>query len=470
MVFSSYLFVFLFLPVFLTLYRLLPPKLRNAFLLAASLLFYAFGDAAGTPVLLVSVVGNFAFGLAIDRAREAERTSARGWLVGGLVFNLALLGWFKYAGFLTRNLDALGAALGHPALVPIADAALPLGISFFAFQGMSYLIDVHRGTIRATPSLVGFATYKTFFPQLIAGPIVRYRDVANELRSRTTSDAQLYEGTLRFVIGFCKKVLIADTVARTADAIFGLPAAELTFAIAWLGVLAYAIQIYFDFSAYSDMAIGLALIMGFRFPENFNYPYVSRSIREFWRRWHMTLSSWFRDYVYVPLGGNRLGRARTYANLLIVFALTGLWHGAAWTFVFWGLWHGAFIALERLVGFEQRRVAAPLRHVYALLVVLVGWVLFRAPNATFALDMLAAMSGFASASGTRPFMEFLDAQQALALGAGIAFSMPLHPWLREKLAPRAALWAGAPAFVALFAVASCKVLSGAYSPFLYFRF
>jgi alginate O-acetyltransferase complex protein AlgI len=470
MVFSSYLFIFLFLPVFLTLNRLLPPRFRNAFLLVSSLLFYAFGDVAGTPVLLVSVVGNFAFGLLIDRARESSPRRARAWLVGGIAFNLALLGWFKYVGFLTRNLDVLGGALGHPALVPIVDAALPLGISFFAFQGMSYLIDVHRGTIRATASLVGFATYKTFFPQLIAGPIVRYRDVANELRSRTTSDEQLHEGTLRFVIGFCKKVLIADTVARTADAIFGLPASELTFAIAWLGVVAYAIQIYFDFSAYSDMAIGLALIRGFRFPENFNYPYVSRSIREFWRRWHMTLSSWFRDYVYVPLGGNRLGRARTYANLLIVFALTGLWHGAAWTFVFWGLWHGAFIALERFARFEERRIAAPLRHAYALLVVLVGWVWFRAPDATFAFDMLRAMSGFAATVGTRPVMEFLDAQQTLALAAGIAFSMPLYPWLRETLAPRAAVWVGAPALVAVFALASSKVLSGAYSPFLYFRF
>jgi alginate O-acetyltransferase complex protein AlgI len=472
MVFSSYLFVFLFLPVFLTLYRLLPPRWRNAFLLVSSLAFYYFGDPAGTPVLLASVVGNFAFGLAIDaaRRREAPRVSSRAWLAGGLVFNLALLGWFKYVGFLTRNVDALGSTLGHPALVPIVDAALPLGISFFAFQGMSYLIDVYRGTIRATPSLVGFATYKTFFPQLIAGPIVRYRDVAAELRSRTTSDAQLYEGTLRFVIGFCKKVLIADTVARTADAIFGLPASELTFAIAWLGVLAYAIQIYFDFSAYSDMAIGLALIMGFKFPENFNYPYVSQSIREFWRRWHMTLSSWFRDYVYIPLGGNRLGRARTYANLLIVFALTGLWHGAAWTFVFWGLWHGAFIALERFVDFDERRIATPLRHAYALAVVLVGWVLFRAPSAGFAFDMLGAMTGFAPAGGVRPVMEFLDAQQALALIAGVVFSMPLYPWLRENLAPRAAVWAGATALVALFAIASSKVLSGAYSPFLYFRF
>ena len=476
MVFSSYLFVFLFLPIFLTLYRLTPNRLKNACLLVASLAFYYFGDHAGTLVLLVSVVGNFAFGWLIDAARLRSaaglptRTSAKIWLISGLVFNLAILAWFKYVGFLTRNIDTLGAFIGNDHLVPIVNAALPLGISFFAFQGMSYLIDVHRGTIRATSSLLQFATYKTFFPQLIAGPIVRYRDVAAELRSRSTSDEQLYQGTLRFVIGFCKKVLVADTVAITADAIFGLPGDQLTCATAWLGVIAYSIQIYFDFSAYSDMAIGLALIMGFRFPENFNYPYVSMSIREFWRRWHMTLSSWFRDYVYISLGGNRRGPARTYLNLLIVFALTGLWHGAAWTFVVWGLWHGLFIVLERIADFDRRPIPPAARHLYALIVVLVGWVLFRSENAGHALQMLAAMGGFAPAGSTHPLMEFLDAQQALALLAGIGFSMPVYPWLRERLAPRAIPWVGAPAFVSLFAVASSKVLSGAYSPFLYFRF
>jgi len=471
MVFSSYLFIFLFLPIFLTLYQLAPSRWKNACLLVASLVFYYFGDHAGTWVLLVSVVGNFAFGYAIGAARlRSVRVSPKTWLIGGLVFNLAILTWFKYIGFLTRNIDAAGALLGNEHLVPIVDAALPLGISFFAFQGMSYLIDVYRGTINATGSLLQFATYKTLFPQLIAGPIVRYKDIAAELRSRTVSDDQLYQGTLRFVIGFCKKVLIADTVAVAADAIFALPADQLTFATAWLGVIAYTIQIYFDFSAYSDMAIGLALIMGFRFPENFNYPYVARSIREFWRRWHMTLSSWFRDYVYISLGGNRGGAMRTYANLLIVFALTGLWHGAAWTFVIWGLWHGIFIAAERFIDFEQRRIPVAVRHLYALGVVIVGWVLFRADTFDHALRMLSAMVGFVHGENVRTVAEFLNAQLALAMLAGIVFSMPVYRWLRDRLTPHVASWAGAPALTSLFAIAGTKVLSGAYSPFLYFRF
>jgi len=476
MVFSSYLFVFLFLPVFLALYQLAPRRFKNACLLIASLAFYYFGDKAGTLVLLASVVGNFGFGYLIGiaraqiEARAALRVSPKAWLIAGLVFNLAILGWFKYVGFLTRNLDALGAAFGNDHLVPIVNAALPLGISFFAFQGMSYLIDVYRGTIAATSSLLQFATYKTLFPQLIAGPIVRYKDVAAELRSRDVDDEQRYRGTLRFVIGFCKKVLIADTVAMTADAIFALPPDQLSFGTAWLGVVAYALQIYFDFSAYSDMAIGLALIMGFRFPENFNYPYVSMSIREFWRRWHMTLSSWFRDYVYVSLGGNRRGAARTYVNLIVVFALTGLWHGAAWTFVVWGLWHGAFIVIERALDFEQRRIPRAARHAYALLVVLIGWVLFRADSFGHALAMLGAMAGFAPGVNTHPVGEYLNAQQALAIGAGLVFSMPVYAYFRDRLTPRAAAWVGAPAFASLFAVASTKVLSGAYSPFLYFRF
>jgi len=476
MVFSSYLFVFLFLPIFLALYQLTPPRFKNACLLVASLVFYYFGDHAGTVVLLASVVGNFVAGylIGVARARQSADLPARGsaklWLVAGIVFNLGILASFKYIGFLTRNIDAVGALFGNDHLVPIIDAALPLGISFFAFQGMSYLIDVYRGTIDATPSLLRFATYKTLFPQLIAGPIVRYKDIAAELRERSVSDQQLYDGTLRFVIGFCKKVLIADTVALSADAIFALPPDQLTFATAWFGVIAYSLQIYFDFSAYSDMAIGLALIMGFRFPENFNYPYISMSIREFWRRWHMTLSSWFRDYVYISLGGNRRGPARTYANLLIVFALTGLWHGAAWTFVVWGLWHGLFIVLERFTDFDRRPIPSVVRHIYALLVVVIGWVLFRADSYGHALQMLAAMSGFASGASTHPLGEYLDAQQGLAVLAGIIFSMPVYAWLRERLAARLAPWAAAPALASLFVVASTKVLSGAYSPFLYFRF
>lgn len=472
MVFSSYLFIFLFLPIFLTLYREIPSSLRNAFVLVASVLFYYFGDHAGTLVLFASILGNYTFGYLIGRHRERSGGAARAssWLIAGVVFNLAILAYFKYVGFLTRGVDQLGAWFGHPDLVPVITAALPLGISFFAFQGISYLIDVHRGTIEATRSLLRFATYKTLFPQLIAGPIVRYKDVAAELRERVVSNDQLYEGTRRFVIGFCKKVLIADTVAVTADAVFALPADQLSFATAWLGVIAYSLQIYFDFSAYSDMAIGLGLIMGFRFPENFNYPYVSTSVREFWRRWHMTLSSWFRDYVYIPLGGNRSGGARTYLNLLIVFALTGLWHGAAWTFVVWGLWHGAFLVFERAIDFDRRSLPVVARRLYLLLAVVFGWVLFRADTFEHALAIAGAMVGLAHGGAQYPAGEYLNALQGTAMMAGLIFSMPVYGWLAQRMAPRSGAWLGRLAFSLLFVVASAKVLSGAYSPFLYFRF
>lgn len=473
MVFSSYLFIFLFLPIFLTLYREIPSSFKNAFILVASVLFYYFGDHAGTLVLFASILGNYTFGYLIARNREqpaAAPARAKRWLVVGVVFNLGVLAYFKYVGFLTHGLDQLGAWFGRPDLVPVVTAALPLGISFFAFQGISYLIDVHRGTIDATRSLLRFATYKTLFPQLIAGPIVRYKDVAAELRERVVSNDQLYEGTRRFVIGFCKKVLIADTVAVTADAVFALPADQLSFATAWLGVIAYSLQIYFDFSAYSDMAIGLGLIMGFRFPENFNYPYISTSVREFWRRWHMTLSSWFRDYVYIPLGGNRSGGARTYVNLLIVFALTGLWHGAAWTFVVWGLWHGAFLVFERAVDFDRRAVPAVVRRLYLLLAVVFGWVLFRADTFEHALAIAAAMLGLSHGGTQYPAGEYLNALQGAAMIAGLIFSMPVYGWLAQHLTPRTGAWLGRLAFSLLLVVASAKVLSGAYSPFLYFRF
>jgi alginate O-acetyltransferase complex protein AlgI len=472
MVFSSYLFIFLFLPIFLSLYGALPDRLKNAFILVASLLFYYFGDHAGLWVLIASIIGNYVFGRLIGARREALGAAERPtlWLMLGIAFNLLVLAYFKYIGFLTRTIDGIAAWAGHPTLVPIVSAALPLGISFFAFQGISYLIDVHRGTIAPSRSLLRFATYKTLFPQLIAGPIVRYKDVANELERRTVSAEQLQEGTKRFIIGFCKKVLIADTVAVTADAIFGLPAEQLTAPIAWLGAIAYALQIYFDFSAYSDMAIGLGLIMGFRFPENFNYPYTSTSVRDFWRRWHMTLSSWFRDYVYIPLGGNRLGGARTYVNLLIVFILTGLWHGAAWTFVVWGLWHGLFLAAERAVDFDRRPMPMFVRRLYVLLAVLFGWVLFRSPSFEYAAGMMQAMLGFAPGSGVHPVGEYLDTLQVLAIAAGVVFSAPVYAWLEQRLSPTLARWVGVPVFGSLFAMTSTKVLSGAYSPFLYFRF
>lgn len=475
MVFSSYLFIFLFFPIFIVLYLAVPKRASNLLILAASLLFYYFGEGKGIWILLVAIVGNYAFGYLIERAKCERRSggsnqlAAKRFLGIGVALNLVLLGYFKYAGFLTQNINAVAESFGGAAMVPMLHVALPLGVSFFVFQGISYLVDVYRGTIHATSSLLNFATYKALFPQLIAGPIVRYRDVAKELVHRDVDADIFYEGVRRFVIGFCKKVLLADVFAVTADAIFAVPASDLSAGAAWLGAISYGLQIYFDFSAYSDMAIGMALMMGFRFPENFNYPYSAVSIKDFWRRWHITLSTWFRDYLYVPLGGNRKGAFRTYLNLVIVFALTGLWHGASWTFVVWGMWHGLFMVLERLTKFDQLPIPRLVRHLYVLLVVLVGWVFFKAVSFEYGFDMLRAMAGLAD-SGMRSYAEFSSPALILALFAGMIGSVPTYRFVRERMRSPASAFAGFTFMAVLLSFAGMKTLSGAYSPFLYFRF
>ncbi|GAA2726101.1 MBOAT family O-acyltransferase [Cellulomonas aerilata] len=472
MVFSSYTFIFAFFPIFLVVYALLSPRYRNPWILVASLSFYGLGDPGGLPILIGAIVVNYGVGALMgplppgEEPRRNGRRRALMWT--GVAVNLAVLGYYKYVGFLTTNLDALAERVGLGS-VPVVAALLPLGISFFVFQGVSYLIDVYRGTVVPTRSLLTFATYKSLFPQLIAGPIVRYSDIADDLPDRTIRESMVYAGIVRFLTGFCKKVLLADTFAVTADAIFGLPPDQLDTGTAWLGALAYTLQIYFDFSAYSDMAIGMGLMMGFRFPENFNYPYISRSIREFWRRWHMTLSGWFRDYVYISLGGNRKGSGRTYVNLMAVFVLTGLWHGAAWTFVVWGLWHGLFIVAERATRFEER-VPGAIRWVYTMAVVVFGWVLFRAETFEGAFHMMALMLGLESGPGLRPVGEFWSGGLAVAVVAGLVLSLPVYPWLRARLPRDLKVVAGTVMFAGLFALAAAKVLAGAYSPFLYFRF
>lgn len=486
MVFSSYLFVFGFLPAFFIVYYLLRPQFRNAYVLLASLTFYYIGDKNGIVALIGAIVLNYVVGRFIGAAPHASdpvtgetvedatpvaSRRRRAWLVVGIVLNLAVLVWYKYIGLFTQTIDDVTGLLGLGAVVPVIEVALPLGISFFVFQGISYLVDVYRGTIVPTRNFVVFGAYKSMFPQLIAGPIVRYRDVAAALDHRSISDTMVFQGVIRFVTGFAKKVLLADTFAVTADTIFALPTDQLSTSTTWLGVLAYTLQIYFDFSAYSDMAIGMALMMGFRFPENFDYPYRSRSIREFWRRWHMTLSSWFRDYVYIPLGGSRAGRYRTYVNSLIVFMLTGLWHGASWTFLLWGLWHGIFIVMERVLDLDGRRIPAVLRWAGTLGVVVVGWVLFRAETFGQATDMLAHMVGMGpSGEGVRPFGEYVNSWLLVCGVVAAVLSFPVYPWIKERLTRRQRLVGGWVVFSLLFAVASMKVLAGAYSPFLYFRF
>jgi alginate O-acetyltransferase complex protein AlgI len=461
MVFSSPIFLFVLLPATLVLHALVPQRARNALLLAVSLIFYSWGEGAWIGLMLLSMVVNHRAGIWIEERRGDDRFCRR--LVAVVVaVNIGMLVLFKYTGFIVDNLRLL-----FPSLPVVESLHLPLGISFYTFHALSYVIDIYRGKAPAQRSLMRHALYISFFPQLVAGPIVRYREICDQLERREVTVDGFTEGIRRFVTGLAKKVLIANTVAVPADAIFGA-GASVSPSAAWLGAVAYAIQIYFDFSGYSDMAVGLARMFGFRFPENFQWPYASTSMTDFWRRWHTSLSAWFRDYVYVPLGGNRLGLARTLCNLVAVFLLCGLWHGASWTFVVWGAWHGAFLVLERLTGFPGR---SPLRRAYVLAVVLVGWVFFRSKSLADAGAMLLAMAGMSSGA---PASAFVDRASLLALAAGALFSFPVATpalaWLWRRLNAPAWQAVEAAGWLLLLAVSGGFVAAGTYNPFIYYRF
>jgi alginate O-acetyltransferase complex protein AlgI len=475
LLFSEPIFLFFFLPAVLGLYFVLPARLHNAMLLLASLFFYGWGEPKLFLLLPVCIALNWWFGLWIGRTRGTPRGKRA--LFVAVAVNLGVLVVFKYADFVVDNVDALLQVVGVRAL-PRPHIALPLGVSFFTFQAMSYVIDVYRGESPPSKSWLALATWKSFFPQLIAGPIVRYRDLREQLVNHAVTRAGFALGVERFVVGLAKKMIVANTVAAPADRIFALPLAELSTATAWLGVVCYAVQIYFDFSGYSDMAIGLGHMFGFRLLENFAYPYASRSITEFWRRWHISLSSWFRDYLYIPLGGNRGKPWRTWFNLLTVFALCGFWHGASWVFVVWGLFHGAFLVLERLgLGRALERVGAPLCRVYTLVVVLAGWVFFRAETLPSAVGILRTMAGL---GGARPLAQpvalFVDPRLVLALVAGAIGSAPFVPWLKVVAARgsapvrHVAATAGAACVGLLLVVSAMLMAAGTYNPFIYFRF
>jgi alginate O-acetyltransferase complex protein AlgI len=470
--FSDQSFLFVFLPAVMLLgLPLVSTRYFPGFLFASSMFFYFWSSGYQVLVLLLSIGFNYAGALSLERRPS---TAKLGVLLAG---NIGLLVLYKYAGFILIQ-------LGLPAASGVGNwfhqLILPLGISFFTFQGISYVLDIYRGELRAERDLLRYGAYKSFFPQLIAGPIIRYKDVAANLRSPQLTLDLFSAGAARFSHGLIKKLLIADSVAGLADAAFAVPNTELTFIAALIGATAFALQIYFDFSGYSDMAIGLAMMFGVRFPENFARPYSSRTITEFWRRWHISLSSWFRDYLYKPLGGNRHGPIRTYANLLIVFVVTGVWHGAAWTFLIWGLYHGVFLILERLA-FGDRAKAMPrgwLRYAYALPVVLVGWVLFRAADLAQAGAFLRALASPFQA-GSLDLNPALDAAMppqilAIFLAAAGIFILP-----RDASAPswlfgstdRPALAATRMAYMsACLVVASAIAFSQSYSPFLYWRF
>ena len=481
MVFSSLIFLFFFLPGTVAVYYALRQELRNVFLLAVSLFFYAWGEVAYLPVMLASIVVNYLAGIFLERFRAPRPQAAI--LTLGIAANLTLLCYFKYANFLAANLHALLAAILPASLVPaltLGPVHLPVGISFFTFHAISYLMDIYRRKVAAQPKVIDLALYIALFPQLVAGPVVRYRDVARQIiEPRVVTAGDFAEGIRRFVFGLGKKVLLANPIGQTANTIFALdPATALGTPVAWLGLLCYTLQIYFDFSGYSDMAIGLGRMFGFRFLENFAHPYISRSLGEFWRRWHISLSSWFRDYLYIPLGGNRRGPARTYVNLVSVFFLCGLWHGANWTFVVWGLWHGAFLILER-VGWEARlaRLWPPLQHAYAMLAVALGWVFFREDTLPGALAYLRVLGGGGVSVRTAgsSLTEYLDFGLACTLLVGLVCTGPVLAWIERRRAsggPAAVVfdYAGVAALYAVFADCILSLSGGAYNPFIYFRF
>ena len=476
MLFSSTLFLFAFLPVVLTASFLIRgTRNQNALLLAASLVFYAWGEQLYVSVLLASILANYLFGLWI--ASRKRLSNDRIALTIAVAANLILLGVFKYANFTVNNLDDILTTLGLETL-SLAPIHLPIGISFFTFQAITYVVDIHRqeAEVQRAPSRV--ALYIALFPQLIAGPIVRYRQIAEQLGERKARLEDVAEGLRRFVIGLSKKVLIANTLAAPVDQIFEIPMDQLETPVAWLGLTCFAFQIYFDFSGYSDMAIGLGRCFGFTFPENFNWPYTSRSLREFWRRWHMTLSAFFRDYVYIPLGGNRLGSSRTAFNLFAVFLLCGLWHGAAWTFVVWGLVHGFFLALERTAfGKWLERLPASGQQAYTLFVVLGAWIFFRAENVEQALHYVGVLSGWTNGiAGAWPLVTVLDSKTLVVLGVAAVSIWPFSPQIASRLSDdmnRSAIGLETARLIAvcgLGLLCAMSLAAGTHNPFIYFRF
>ena len=462
MIFSSPLFLALYLPVVLAVYYISPRKIKNLILFAASLFFYGWGEPVYVGLMIYSTIIDYTHGMMVDKHRGTKK--ARYWLISSVVLNLSLLGIFKYSGFLTSNINGL-----FGLNIPVPQLALPIGISFYTFQTMSYTIDVYRGDAPVQKDIIAFGTYVALFPQLIAGPIVRYLDVAEQMKGRTHSVDKFGEGASRFVCGLSKKVLLANTFGAVWETMSG---GQLSLLGSWLGILCFALQIYFDFSGYSDMAIGLGKMLGFTFIENFNYPYISRSITEFWRRWHISLGTWFREYVYIPLGGNRKGPRRQIVNMLIVWLCTGIWHGAGWNFLLWGLYYFLFLMLEKTFLLKHLNNSRVWSRIYTLAVVLVGWVLFAIEDMSLVRSYLQAMAGIGVPVFTGSAVYYLTTLAPL-LAFGIIGSTPLPRTLYRKLTKKDNVPAAALAGVLLvagFLASTAYLVAGTYNPFLYFRF
>ena len=462
MIFSSIPFLYYFLPCVLLAYYLMPKAGRNGVLLLFSLLFYAWGEPRYLVVMLAATVLGYGFGLAMERFPKAKK----GLLIASVASSLSFLLCFKYADFFLEN---LGALTGRP--IALLKLSLPVGISFYTFQILSYTIDVYRGQAAAQKNLIDLACYVTFFPQLIAGPIVRYTDIARQLRCRDYSLAQFREGTRRFLIGLGKKVLLANLLGEICAAWRQTTDASVLFA--WLYAVSFTLHIYFDFSGYSDMAIGLGRLFGFRFPENFQYPYISRSITEFWRRWHISLGTWFRDYVYIPLGGNRKGKPRQFLNIFIVWMLTGFWHGAAWNFLFWGLWFAVLLIIEKTFLLRHLEKSRVLGRCYVLLAVIFSFVLFDASGLSAALVCITQLLGLGGLPLSSPQAAYLLGSNALLLTAAMVGATPAPKIAAQVIArrwPRAASLLESVMLVLLLLLCTAFLVDGSYNPFLYFRF
>ena len=471
MVFSSLVFLLGFLPSLMLIYYLIPRRfrwLRNLVLLGYSLGFYWWGANKLVALMVLSIVINYVGGLLAGQNRKGV---ARLGVLFASVAGLGLLAWFKYAGFLAQTINDLGF------LIPIPQVTLPIGISFFTFQGLSYVIDVYRGDAPIQKNPLNVALYVALFPQLVAGPIVRYTTVMEDISTRQESLDEFADGVTRFCFGLAKKMVLANAMGQIADGVFNQTAANLDPGLAWVGALAYTFQIYFDFSAYSDMAIGLGHMFGFRFLENFDYPYISISVTEFWRRWHISLSTWFRDYVYIPLGGNRCAKWKHMRNIFVVWLLTGLWHGAAWTFVLWGLWFCLLLLGEKFLwGKVLERAPVILRHVYTMLAVVISWVLFRSVDLTQAWAYLGAMFGQTTglAQDGQAVYYLLEFWPEWILA--ILASMPWKHWLQHKLerggtlAKETLLWFPKATALCLLVVSYVELVTGSFNPFIYFQF
>lgn len=469
MVFSSLTFMFVFLPIVLLLYYAVPKKLKNLFILISGLIFYAWGEPVYVVIMVASTLIDYTAGLLIykfDKSKLIKRIC----LIVSLAMNLGLLGVFKYSGFIMQNIDAIfGTALFDPDHV----LPLPIGISFFTFQSMSYTIDMYMGKIKVQKNPISFAAFVTLFPQIVAGPIVRYDDIAKELDDRTVNLDCIYEGILKFVTGVGKKVLIANNIGMLWTSVKAMEFGELSVLTAWLGIIAFTLQIYFDFSGYSDMAIGLGKMMGFNFPQNFNYPYQSKSISEFWRRWHITLGAWFKSYVYFPLGGSRKGKGRTVFNLAVVWLLTGIWHGASWNFILWGVLYGVVIIIEKLfLGKILEKIPDFFSWLYTIILVILGWVLFDTADIPAALGYMGAMFGasgmFADDTALYSLMNYGIILAIGIFGCTDLFSKALDK-LKEKL-PQLINYSTPFAKLAVMVLSTAYLADATYNPFLYFNF